>query len=237
MIISRPDSTVHEGKSGVDAMYDQIFLQSFKDVKMDSTEYFERLRLVVGSIALVFNPLSRADLATILDITLESVRNSIRSLHSVLIVPKSDLELLRVCHKSFPDYLTDPTRCTDVRFHIDPSVYHSKLGMCCLALMNKKLKKNICDLPVYAMNSEITDLDERRKKHIGRGLEYACKSWARHLCMAFKDGDGVRYIIESLEIFFKHNLLPWLEVLSVIGDLGCAVYTIRDIKAWLVKVS
>lgn len=133
-------------------MYDQVFLQSFEDVnlKMDGSEFFERLRLVVGSIALVLNPLSYADLATLLDITLASVRRSIRSLHSVLIVPKSDLELLRACHKSFPDYLTDPTRCTDMRFHIDPSAYHSKLGMCCLALMNKKLKKNICHLPVYA---------------------------------------------------------------------------------------
>jgi hypothetical protein len=103
--------------------------------------------------------------------------------------------------------------------------------------MNKKLKKNICGLPVYAMNSEIKDLGERRKKHIGSGLEYACKSWARHICIASRDGDGVRHIIKSLETPFKHNLLPWLEVLSVIGDLGCAVYTLRDVRAWLVGVS
>jgi hypothetical protein len=124
-----------------------------------------------------------------------------------------------------------------MRFHIDPSIYHSKLGMCCLALMNKKLKKNICGLPIYAMNSEIKDLGERVERHIGSGLTYACKSWARHLCIASKDRDGVRYIIESLETFFKHDLLPWLEVLSVIGGVGCAVYTLRDVRAWLVGVS
>jgi hypothetical protein len=109
--------------------------------------------------------------------------------------------------------------------------------MCCLALMNKELKKNICDLPVYAINCEVEDLDERRKKYIGSGLEYACKSWARHLCVTSRDCDGVRDIIESLETFFKHNLLSWLEVLSIIADLGSAVYALCDVKAWLAEVS
>jgi hypothetical protein len=240
MFIGKPNSTVKEGKSGVDAIYDQVFFQSFEDVKMDpGPAFFDQLRLVVGSIALVFNPLSCGDLATVLNITSESVRKSIRSLHSVLIVPdpESDLELLRVCHKSFPDYLTDPDRCSDPRFRIDPLVYHSKLGMCCLALMNRKLKKNICGLPRYAMNREVEDLGERRKEYIGSGLEYACKSWARHLCITSRDRGGVRDIIESLETFFKHNILPWLEVLSIVADLGSAVYTFRDVKAWLAEVS
>jgi hypothetical protein len=238
MIISRPNSTVKEGESGVDAMYDQIFLQSFSDVKMDpGLAFFDQMRLVVGSIALVFNPFSCADLATVLNITSESVRKSIRSLHSVLIVPESDLELLRVCHKSFPDYLTDPSRCTDPRFHIDSSVYHSKLGMCCLALMNKELEKNMCGLPRYAMNCEVEDLGDHREKYIGSALEYACKSWARHLCITSRESESVRDIIESLETFFKHNLLPWLEVLSIVADLGSAVHTLREVKAWLAEVS
>jgi hypothetical protein len=237
IIISRPNSTVDEGKSGVDEIYDLIFLQSFEDVKKDDTNLFDRLRLAVGFIALAFNPLSCMDLAVILDLTPKSVRSAIRSLHSVLMVPESDSQLLRVCHKSFPDYLTDPTRCTDTRFHIDPSIYHLKFGIRCLALMNMMLKKNICDLPAYAMNCEIKDLGERREKYIGSGLEYACRSWARHLCFAYRDEGDVRYVIKSLESFFKHNLLLWLEVLSIIGDLGCAVYTLRDVKAWLVEVS
>jgi hypothetical protein len=103
--------------------------------------------------------------------------------------------------------------------------------------MKEKLKKNICGLPRYAMNREVEDLGERRKKHIGNGLEYACKSWARHLRITSRDCDGVRDILESLEMFFKHNLLPWLEVLSIIADLGSAVYTLRDVKAWLAEVS
>ena len=237
VIISRPDSTVNEGKSGLDETYDQIFLEGFEDVKIDDTDFFSRLRLVLSSIVLAINPLSCKDLAVILDVPPKSVRSTIRSLHSVLIVPKSDSDLPRVCHKSFPDYLTDRTRCTYPRFQLDPSVYHLKLGACCLTLMNKALKKNICDLPAYAMNSEVDDLDERRENCIGRGLEYACTSWAGHLRIASGDGDNVQHIVKPLESFLKCHLLSWLEVLSILGDLRCAVYSLRDVKAWLAEAS
>jgi hypothetical protein len=237
IIISRPDTTSNEGKSGVDLTYDLVFSQSFEDVGTDDTDFFDQLRLVIGFIAMAFEPLSCTDLAAILGIPPKSVRSTIRSLHSVLVVPESDSQALKVCHKSFPDYLTDPTRCTDRRFHIDPSVYHCKLGKRCLELMNKALKKNICDLPAYSLNNEISDLLERREKYIGRGLEYACRSWARHLCMASRDGGDVQYVVELLETFFKHKLLAWLEALSVVGDLQCAVYSLRDVKSWLVEVS
>jgi hypothetical protein len=103
--------------------------------------------------------------------------------------------------------------------------------------MNRVLKRNICDLPAYAMNSEVCDLGERREKYIGSGLEYACRSWARHLGMASRDVEEVRYTIDLLETFLKHQLLSWLEVLSILGDLRCAVYTLRDVKAWLAEVS
>jgi hypothetical protein len=167
----------------------------------------------------------------------DDVSNTIRSLHSVIMVPVSGSGLLRVFHKSFPDYLTDPTRCTDMRFHIDPSIYHLKLGTCCLTVMNKLLKKNICGLPTYSMNEDIDDLVERRGKCIGSGLEYACKSWARHLVIGSKDGGDIGHVVKSLDIFFRRHFLSWLEVLSVIGELRSAIYSLADVKAWFAAVS
>jgi hypothetical protein len=237
IIISEPNSTVHEGKSGVDAIYHQIFLQSFEDVETDDTDFFEQLRLVVGSIVLAFNPLSCADLAVILDVSTEDVWIAIRSLHSVLLVPNSSSRAIRICHKSLADFLTDNTRCLDTRFYIEPVVHHLKLGTSCLKLMNKMLKKNICDLPPYAMNEDIDDLGERRARHIGSELEYACKSWAAHLHSVSNCSDNAGQIIKLLDLFFKHHLLSWLEVLSIIGDLSCAVHSLRDVRNWLVNVS
>jgi hypothetical protein len=237
MIICNPESTVLEGKSGIDGTYRQVFLQSCENVDVDDSDVFERLRLVIGSIILVFHPLSRMNLAMILGIPLGDVRNAADIFHSVLIVPESDSEPMRVCHKSLADFATDAKRCTDSRFYVDSSIYHMKLGVFCLKLMNEKLKRNICDLPPYAMNKDIDDLGQRREKYIGDGMEYACRSWAKHVRFVSCHGTHIGDVVKSLEWFFNHKLLSWLEVLSIIGDLGSAVYSLRDVRGWLVDVS
>jgi WD40 repeat protein len=236
MIISRPD-TVHEGRSGADHMYDHVFAHGFDDIDRDDTDFFDHLQLVVGSIVTAFNPLSCASLATILGISRDDVWIALRPLHSVLIVPDSELEPIRICHKSLADYLTDATRCMDSRFHINPSDLHLELGIRCLRLMRTSLRKNICQLPQYAMNSDVDDLDARRENYIGSELEYACRSWAKHLRFASRDGGDVGPAIECLKVFFSHHMLSWLEVLSVVSDLRCAVYSLQDVTAWLADVS
>jgi hypothetical protein len=112
-----------------------------------------------------------------------------------------------------------------------------KLGTCCLELMNASLKKNICGLPPYVMNKDVDDLDACREKHIGRRLEYACRSWVNHLRLASSDGNDVEHTVELVDYFFKHHLLSWLEVLSIGGDMRCAVYSLRDVRGWFVCVS
>jgi WD40 repeat protein len=236
IIISRPHSTVHEGKSGIDQMYDQVLVHSFDDVSEDDTSFYARLQLVVGSVVSVFNPLSCASLATMLGIQPNDVWTALRSLHSIFIIPDSESEPIRICHKSLADYFTDATRCTDARFHINPSVVHLELGIRCLRLMNMKLKKNICGLPRYAMNADVHNLGGLREKCIGGALEYACRSWEKHLRLGLGDGGDARHLIQLLKDFFYHHLLQWLEVLSIVGDLRCAVYSLHGVTSWLVDV-
>jgi hypothetical protein len=207
-------STVREGRLGVDDTYLQVFLLSFADADVLDSKFFDLLRLVVGSIVSVFRPLSCADLAKILGIPLRRVRSSIRWLHSVIIIPDSDTRPLRICHKSFADFLINQGRCTDRRFYIESSALHMKLGTYCLRLMKASLKKNICDVPPYVRNEDIDDLDARREKYIGSGLEYACRSWANHLRFASSDGDDVQHVVKLVEYFFKHH--PFMRV--VIGQ-------------------
>ena len=154
-ITKESDNTIHKGKSGVDAIYLQIFLQSFKDVQTDDTEFFEWVQLIVDSIVLALNPLSSAGLATILDISMEDVWMAIHLLHSVLIVLNSSLDGINICHKSLTDFVTDKTCCNHTRFYIEPATCHLEFGMLCLKLMDKTLKNNICNLPPYSMNENI----------------------------------------------------------------------------------
>ena len=70
LIVDLPDSTVYEGKSGIDLVYHQILSASFGDA---SENFLSQLHRVVGSIVLALKPLPRASLAKILKMTPEKI--------------------------------------------------------------------------------------------------------------------------------------------------------------------
>jgi hypothetical protein len=90
LIITTPDSTVHEGRAGIDPLYTQVFLHAFSNVKEDTV--FANLRRVLGAVVLAFNPLSRRQVAEILDIKPSLITATLRHLHSVLLVPHRGLQ-------------------------------------------------------------------------------------------------------------------------------------------------
>ena len=61
LIVTPPESTVHEGCAGIDPLYAQILIHAFSDVK--ETTVFANLRRVLGAVILAFNPLSLAQVA------------------------------------------------------------------------------------------------------------------------------------------------------------------------------
>jgi WD40 repeat protein len=241
-ILSMSDSGVYagkgKGKSVIDVRYSQILESSFRDAPEDDPRPFEQFRLVVASIVLAFNPLSRASLARILGMTSQRISMILYRLHSVLIVPNSDVEPIRICHKSFADFLTDLHRCPDTRLYVNAPSHHLDFGISCLKLMNQALKRNMCKLPRYAMNNDIKDLPARLEEYVGAPLIYACEFWASHLRSsnaACDDPDAE--IVKLVNCFAEENLLSWLEVVSIGGDLRVAIYSLHKVRSWLMDVS
>jgi phosphatidylserine synthase len=103
--------------------------------------------------------------------------------------------------------------------------------------MKKKLVKNICRLPRYAMNNDVKDLESRREMFIGVPLAYACSSWAKHLLLGTKAEEDTRVILNLVNYFFERNFLSWLEVLSTEGSFHVAIHSLHDMKLWLTNVS
>ena len=233
LIISLPQSTFHEGRSGIDILYTQVLEQALKDVYMDSVK--SRFRTVVGAVLLMFNPLSVETLSDLLGVP--SVSSTVRSLHSLLLVPTSKAAPIRIFHKSFPDFLMDPERCTDHRFFIDPSVHHRVILLSCLNVMKKRLKKNICSLDDHVPLSEVEDLPERRVAYIGDVLGYSCCFWTNHLVGISGSGPDVEEVWKAIDGFFTMHLLHWIEVLSILGKLGTGVYALNRIQQWYTLVS
>jgi len=236
LIISLPESTIEEGRSGVDQLYIEVLEQAFF-VHKDNSQGYLRFQAVVGAILLVFNPLSIKGLSELLGYNTQHLRSTIRSLHSLLLIPESTEDPIHIFHKSFPDFLMDPDRCQDKRFFVESAVHHAEILLACLRLMEKKLKKNIYNLDDYAILSEIKNLSTCKKAHIGDSLEYACKFWTKHLLGIPSNSPYAQEVQKAVDKFFRVHLLHWIEVLVLTRNLGVGVYAMNDIEQWYHLVS
>ena len=235
LIISLPQSTVYEGKSGIDQLYTQVLDQAFCNVYTDNRELYSHLRSVLGAVLLVFNPLPMKALSTLFKIS--DIPTTLRSLHSLLIVPSSQVDPVKIFHKSFADFLMDLERCKDQRFSISPSAHHQEILFSCLNLMKERLRQNICGLDDYAILSEVRDISTYKKEHIGDALGYACRFWTKHLVEIPSSGHDFEEVHKAIDEFFTTHLLFWIEVLVVMGCLDVSVHALNDIQQWYTFVS
>ena len=231
LILSETSGTDYEGRTGIDALYTQILDHAFSDVS--EPEVFTDVKRVLGSIVLAFNPLSRKELATILGASTSLVSATLRHLHSVILVPANETEIIRVFHKSFPDFLQDDERCTNPRFHIDSRVYHGEMALCCLELV-ERIEKNPCSLPPFTMNQDVRNLSELLENKLGGGVRYACSHWARHLKFSwFPDTQEVLDLTTTV----LRNVAPWIEIMSLENKLGEVIHSMNSLLHWLENVS
>ena len=234
-VTSLPQNSSHEGRFGVDILYTQVLKQAVGDLDSHDEELHSNFRTVVGAVSLISNPLSVKALSDLLRAS--DIPTTLRSLHSLLLVPTNETSPVQIFHKSFPDFLRDPKRCTDPRFFIDPLVHHRAILLSCLNVMKARLKKNICRLDDYVLLSDVEDLSARRAVYIGDALGYACCFWIDHLKSIPCHALDVKEVEREIEKFFTTCLLLWIEVLSLMGKLDIGVHALNDIQHWYTSVS
>jgi hypothetical protein len=235
LVTSLPQSTAREGMSGVDELYIKVLEQAFQDVHAGDSQHYSRFKTVVGTVLLVFNPLSVKALSDLMRVP--GTSTTLRPLHSLLLIPDNTKDPVHIYHKSFPDFLTDPKRCEDQRFFVDPTFHHVEILLSCLNLMKERLKKNICNLDEHADLSQIKDLPTCLKTNIGDALGYACQFWTRHLVEIPSSSHDVEEVYRAVEGFFNTCLLFWIEVLSLTGNLNLGIHALNDVRQWCMLVS
>ena len=216
-LLYSPENTMFEGKTKfkgkatLDLLYLSILQQAFGD---NNPESDPRVQSILGSVILVVNPLSPSAIAILLGLEPGDVFPFLSSMSSLLVFREDIHYPVRPFHKSFPDFIVDPSRCTNPRFCISLHDQHAKLLVGCIELMNQRLEKNMCKLPDGVINSEVEDLKERVEEYIDPALQYACKSWHKHLIEVTPSNKD--HIILLLNQFLETKFVFWLEVLSVI---------------------
>jgi hypothetical protein len=212
----------------LDWLYLQVLNNAYPDI---SAQFAGRLRLVLGSIVYLQDPLSASDIEWLLKPTVP-LQTTLRHLHSIVIFPSNQHESVQLIHPSFKDFLTDPTRCSNSNFFVNTKMQHSQLAQSCLNAM-KMLKQNICGFKPWMAHSEVENFPALLYQYIPPALQYACCHWASHFSQALLT-DG---LLDLLEDFCKSHLLHWVEVCSLLGGLRNVLLDLKTVHQSLLVSS
>ncbi|KAJ2932174.1 hypothetical protein H1R20_g4927, partial [Candolleomyces eurysporus] len=165
-------------------------LESAKPVD-NAENWISQFKIIVGAILVLQIPLSSMALASLLNQEESAIKTALGNLHSILApLGEGSAFTYKVHHKSFPDFVTGSSCPSE--FQIVEQEHHLDLAKCCLQVMNRQLKFNICQVPVPS-EDQFKDLDDLLKEglsteHISQELQYALCYWANHLSKLKKNG-------------------------------------------------
>jgi hypothetical protein len=166
----------------LDNMYLQTLRRSFVRLhdERDKPRLLRRFKQVIGSIVVLFHPLTSVALAKLLNMLMEGIYAVLKHMPSILDISDFSDSLIRLLHPSFFDFLLDPQRCLDPQFRIDERKTHNDLSSSCLELMSNHLKRDMCNLGMLgALSSEVGN---NMVEHcLPLEIQYACLYWVYHL--------------------------------------------------------
>jgi hypothetical protein len=111
------------------SLYASILRAAFGDV-------YSMVRTVVRTITLVVNPLPPPVIAEFFGLGSREVTLFVTLIQWLLAIGEDSTRPVRPFHRSSPDFIANPSRCTDARFHTSSRHLYPKLTTNCLRVTN-----------------------------------------------------------------------------------------------------
>jgi hypothetical protein len=225
--------------TGLKGTYLPILTQVVASEEDDQRESrISEFKRVVGSLVLLYDPLSASALTALIGALLREVLGVLRPLHSVLNISKAldgrvDLETpITLFHLSFGDFLVDSALEKANMFNIATAVTHQNLGIHCIRLLESGgLKEDICG--VVAPGTRRSEVAKSIVQYcLPEAIAYACCYWIEHIqggAEQIKDDGAVHQ-------FLHKHVLHWMEALSWLGKASDVIHDIAALRS-LVHVS
>ncbi|RPA74546.1 hypothetical protein BJ508DRAFT_332960 [Ascobolus immersus RN42] len=204
--------------------------------RLDWNDFLLAFRMVVGSVVLLYDPLTVDGIAALIERPKPYIHTALRHLGSVLSISQDDRKLVQIHHLSFRDFLLDERRCPDERLRVDAEALNLKMARGALRLLVHEedgVKKDICGLrvPGYAA----VDIDPAVvQKCIPPGLQYACRYWFEHCRLAIEGSS--RSILRKILGFVQRKSLLWIESLSILREIPSAVLALKGLQGLLFDI-
>jgi AAA ATPase domain len=223
-----------EGMGDINALYHNILDTTFA---RPTESLFAALRTIIGIIVNLREPLCLSAIEELLGWRVNPLTvglvHFVRRFRTVLVVnPDATIDENTVprLHKSFVEFIASER--TDSRFRISGSVSNTELALACFRIMTSELHFNICKLETsYLRNDQVPDLSSRIEQNIRRHLSYACCLWSSHL-QAVQAAQSKNNLVGEVRNFLYNNFLYWLEVLSLLKELGSAAKMLLVLQNW-----
>ena len=226
-------SQKEQGGSQLDGTYLPILHRILSGVADKRKErVVEKFQQIVGTIVSLEFPLSVSSLSRLLHHTPNDIRLWLSQLHSVLRVPESDDQPIRIFHLSFRDYLLDPETLQKTPLGVNKQEMNYQLALRCFNVC-QQLHKNICGLPNDGTeHAEIAP--EVIEKCLPPELQYACRYWSHHLLEYLGSDEGPNAesdnLLEEALVFLHRHFLHWLEAMSLLRLLPEVISTINVLQ-------
>jgi len=191
------------------------------------------VRMVLKLIVCAQTPLTLAGIANLVkasgefkhEIKTSCVRTALKLLHSVISIPMDGDGVATIFHASFPDFLFNTRRCGSIN-HIPLRQSHQDVARMCLLFMDKFLTvDNITGSDRWETVDAIMK-QEKIEKWIPSALAYACMFWGSHI----DANDEIESLSTELDHFLTHQVLRWLEVLSLLRRLDIGFEVLQRMK-------
>lgn len=231
---------------GLDGLYQQIISKAFqKATKNPSREdlflrTLETLVVAPYPISLEIIAYIFADHAILRNRSHESIIQVFRQevltdLGSLVHVPYSSAEPVRLVHTSVRDLLVDRKRCAGESYWVDVASSHHRFTSKFLRLMERDLRTDICNLSDLTKANSDSDVQDLLHFNVPKGLQYCCRAWSLHLAawMSNSERGAWEITLSDLKRFSEGRLLGWLEVMSLIGHTRESMNVAKQLKCLL----
>src|SRR5258705_12616241 len=135
---------------------------------------------VLATVVLLQNPMSLQTLSKFLQIP--DIRNLLIHIQSIIPLPQDPEGKVEIYHPSFPDFITDSSRCHDAMFRVDVAGCERQMSLHCLELLITGLSDGVYEIvPWHSLNSSIANITAKLTPVVGLEVQYACQFWASHM--------------------------------------------------------
>jgi len=220
--------TEYEPGKTLDSLYLSILQEAYPpNFGLD----YKIVRSVLSSVILPTDAFSPSAITTLLNLPAEQVFQTLSVIRPLLILHDDTKVPVRPFHRSFHNLLTDSDRCTNKELYLPGPDCQTNFLENCLRLMERTFVNDPSNTAAGKT------LEGKVNGQIDPALDYACKSWYKHLLDADLLTDSQKsMIINILRLFFEKLFLPWLEALSRLGAVRDGIFALDTTIKWLKQV-